>query len=170
MSLRQNILRTSALGLATLALCGLSTGCLMEMDLEDDFEDEIAEDHAGDEKLDLSEEDSEAFKDSKCSDVDIHVHNQYTRNGDNKDIKVVDFKYYDYEDSKWRNESTSNKIIDWGGSKLWNKALEYVGGETTKIKVYFKYNLGGTSWSSTYTRTSTNFFCYDGYHKDITIQ
>ena len=55
-----------------------------------------------------------AAADSKCSDVNVQVTNKYRDPVKNAqvDIKVVDFKYWDKEDNKWRNESTTNKRID----------------------------------------------------------
>src|SRR5262249_35923665 len=81
-----------------------------------------------------------AAADSKCSSVNIQVTNEYHDpvTGAKVDIKVVDFQYFDKEDNKWRSEVTDNQRINFGQTAVWNKNLEYVGGETgVKIKVLY---------------------------------
>ena len=117
----------------------------------------------------------QAAADSKCSAVSVQVKNEYHDpvTGAKVDIKVVDFKYWDAEDAKWRNESTDNKRINFGQTAVWNKNLEYVGGETgVKIKVSFRYDQAGgtgTNWSTDHTQTSTAFKCVDGATVAITV-
>lgn len=106
-----------------------------------------------------------ALADSKCSDVNIQITNDYRDPVTNAqvDIKVVDFEYWDKEDNKWRGESTTNKRIDPGQTGIWNKALEYVGGESgVKLKVYFKYEQAGGGWSTEHSQQSGSFTCIDG--------
>ncbi len=114
-----------------------------------------------------------ARADSKCSDVNIQVTNEYRDpiNNARVDIKVVDFKYKDKEDGGiWRNEATNNKRIDPNQTEVWNKNLEYVGGESgVKIKVYYKYKEAGGNWSSKYSRVSNAFTCIDGTTVAITV-
>ena len=113
-----------------------------------------------------------AAADSKCSDVNVQVTNKYRDPVKNAqvDIKVVDFKYWDKEDNKWRNESTTNKRIDPNQTAVWNKNLEYVGGETgVKIRVYYKYSQAGGGWSAKYSKLSSAFKCTDGKSVPITI-
>jgi hypothetical protein len=113
-----------------------------------------------------------AAADSKCSSVSIEVKNQYHDpvTGAQVDIRVVDFQYWDDEDNKWREEWSDNKRINYGQTAVWNKNLEYVGGEAgVKIKVYYKYDQAGGSWSTDHTRTSTAFSCVDGKTVPITI-
>ncbi len=113
-----------------------------------------------------------AAADSKCSDVNIQVTNAYRDpvNNAKVDIKVVDFKYYDKEDKKWRNEWTDNKRIDPDQTETWNKNLAYVGGETgVKIKVYYKYDRAGSGWSGKYSKLSSAFTCVDGTQVPITV-
>lgn len=112
------------------------------------------------------------FADSKCSDVNINVTNKYRDpvNNAKVDIKVVDFKYWDKEDNKWRNELTDNKRIDPDQTASWNKNLAYVGGESgVKIKVYYKYSQAGGGWSAKHSKLSSAFKCVDGMPVDITI-
>jgi len=113
-----------------------------------------------------------AAADSKCSDVNIQVTNDFRDPATNAkvDIKVVDFTYWDKEDNKWRNEATDNKRIDNGQTAVWNKNLEYVGGETgVKVKVYYKYEQAGGGWSAEHTRLSSAFKCVDGTPVAITV-
>ena len=110
--------------------------------------------------------------DSKCSDVNIQVTNNYRDPVKNAkvDIKVVDFSYWDKEDNKWRNEMTDNKRIDPDQTGVWNKNLAYVGGESgVKIKAYYKYSQSGGGWSAKYSRLSSAFTCYDGVPVQITV-
>ncbi|HZP85203.1 MAG TPA: hypothetical protein VFB54_00175 [Burkholderiales bacterium] len=113
-----------------------------------------------------------AAADSKCSQVNIQVKNQYHDpvTGAKVDIKVVDFSYWDKEDNKWRNEWTDNKRINFGQTAVWTKNLEYVGGESgVKIKVTYKYDQAGGGWSTDHTKTSTPFTCNDQTVVPITI-
>jgi hypothetical protein len=115
----------------------------------------------------------QASADSKCSSVNIQVKNEYHDpvTGAKVDIRVTDFSYWDAEDNKWRNESTDNKRINFGQTAVWNKNLEYVGGETgVKIKVSFKYDQAGGGWSTTHTQTSTAFKCTDGGTVLVTVK
>src|SRR5262245_54210460 len=115
----------------------------------------------------------QAAADSKCSDVNIQVKNEYHDpvTGAKVDIKVVDFQYWDAEDARWRNKSTDNKRIDFGQTAVWNKNLEYVGGETgVKVKVSFKYDQAGGGWSTDHSQTSDAFKCTDGASLQITVK
>ncbi|MDH4064826.1 MAG: hypothetical protein OEW19_10545 [Acidobacteriota bacterium] len=114
----------------------------------------------------------QAAADSKCSSVNIQVTNQYHDpvTGAKVDIRVVDFEYWDAEDNKWRDEWTDNKRINFGQTAVWNKNLEYVGGETgVKFKVYFKYDQAGGGWSTNHTELSSAFKCVDGTTVPITV-
>ena len=113
-----------------------------------------------------------ASADSKCSAVNIEVKNEYhdPATGAQVDIRVVDFEYFDDEDNKWREEWSDNKRINFGQTAVWNKNLEYVGGETgVKIKVFYKYDQSGGDFSATHTKTSTAFKCVDGKSVLITV-
>lgn len=114
-----------------------------------------------------------ARADSRCSDVNIQVTNDFRDPITNArvDIKVVDFKYWDDEDNKWRNEATTNRRIDPNQTAVWNKALEYVGGENrVKVKAYYRYSQAGGGWSTKYTKVSSRFQCVDGTTVPITIR
>lgn len=113
-----------------------------------------------------------AAADSKCSSVDIQVTNDYRDPVTNAkvDIKVVDLAYWDKEDNKWRDEVTDNKRINPGQTAVWNKNLEYIGGETgVKIKIYFKYEQAGGGWSTDHTELSDAFKCVDGTSVPILV-
>lgn len=113
-----------------------------------------------------------AAADSKCSAVNIEVTNDFhdPATGAKVDIRVVDFEYWDAEDNKWREEWTDNKRINFGQTAVWNKNLEYVGGETgVKIRVHYKYDIAGGGFSTNYTRTSSAFKCVDGKTVTITV-
>jgi hypothetical protein len=104
--------------------------------------------------------------------VDIQVTNDYRDPVTNAkvDIKVVDLQYWDKEDNKWRSELTDNKRINTGQTAVWNKNLEYIGGETgVKIKIYFKYEQAGGGWSTDHTELSDAFKCVDGTSVPILV-
>jgi hypothetical protein len=113
-----------------------------------------------------------AAADSKCSAVNIEVTNNFhdPATGAKVDIRIVDFAYWDDEDNKWRDEWTDNKRVNFGQTSVWNKNLEYVGGESgVKIKVYYKYDIAGGGFSPDYTTTSTAFKCVDGKTVAISV-
>jgi hypothetical protein len=104
-----------------------------------------------------------AAADSMCSQVNLEITNEFhdPQGGAAVDIKVVDFKYWDDEDQKWRDEVTDNKRINPTQTAVWNKNLEYVGGESgVRIRVFFKFMHAG-NWSSTRTQDSAAFTCVD---------
>jgi hypothetical protein len=114
-----------------------------------------------------------AAADSKCSSVNIEITNEFHDpvTGAKVDIRVVDFAYWDAEDAKVRSEVTDNKRINFGQTAMWNKNLEYVGGETgVKIRVSFKYDQAGGGFSTVYTQLSSPFKCVDGTTVPITIK
>lgn len=112
-----------------------------------------------------------AAADAKCENVKITITNQFSKNNDHKNIKIVDLDYWDAEDGKWREEVTGNETVGYGDATSYTKNLEYVGGETgVKVRIHFKYNEGGTDWSGTFTRTSAAFKCVDNKPVAVTIQ
>ena len=76
--------------------------------------------------------------------------------------------------SKWRNKFTKNTKIGPGnnayvspiGGGLFME-FKHVGGEKTKIKVYYKYYT--TSWSSKKSKTSSSFKCSDNMEKVVAV-
>ncbi len=103
-----------------------------------------------------------AFGDN-CKDVRILVKNNRAQ-----EIKVTKVKYYDYDqgaNGTWRSESgwgTLKIAPGLSGYKYKTRDLEYVKNDLTKVKIYWKYNTGGSSWSSEYTKTSSDFICNEG--------
>ena len=113
-----------------------------------------------------------AHADHRCADVNLQVTNQYRDPVTNAlvDIKVVDFDYWDKEDNKWREESTDNKIVDPNQTGVWNKGLEYIGGESgVKVRAHYKYRQAGGNWSATHTALSSMFKCVDGMNVAILV-
>lgn len=110
-----------------------------------------------------------AHADTKCSDVNIVVNNEYVDStGEEHKIKVIDIDYWDDEDNKWRDEVTDNKTIDPGNTAVWNKGLEYVGGESgVQVRIYYQIYDG--SWGATRTKTSSAFRCNDHDSVEITV-
>jgi hypothetical protein len=99
-----------------------------------------------------------------CRNVDIHIHNSFVTNGASRQIKVVDFDYWDATEGKWREENfVANEIIDYGGNyTISNRDLEYVGGEAgVKIRVQFQYRTTSNGWSDDINATSGTFTCND---------
>ena len=87
-----------------------------------------------------------------------------------RQIKLVDFDYWDNGEGKWREENfVANQIIDYGDDyTISNRNLEYVGGESgVKIRVQFKYRTTDNGWSEDINATSASFTCNDGEHVDV---
>jgi len=111
-----------------------------------------------------------AAADSKCQDFTIEIDNDYQLSGDPKDIKVVDLEYYDYEDTNWRNEVLGDQIVSYHDDvDEWEKNLEYIGGEDTVLRVWFRYDVGA-GWSSLHSVDSPRFRCIDGESIRIVVQ
>lgn len=95
-----------------------------------------------------------------CRNVDIQIHNDF-----GKQIKVVDFDYWDNTEGKWREENfVDNVVVDNGDDHvITNRDLEYVGGEFgVKIRVQFKYMTANNGWSEEINASSASFHCDDG--------
>lgn len=111
-----------------------------------------------------------AAADSKCQDFTIEVDNDFEVNGDPKDIKVVDLRYYDYEDSRWRPEALTDKVVSFHVEvEEWKKNLEYVGGEDIVLELSFVVDDGG-GWGPVQTIQSSRFRCIDGDTYRVTVQ
>ena len=104
-----------------------------------------------------------------CRNVDIHIHNEFV-NGYGRQIKLVDFDYWDNTEGKWREENfVANQIIDYGDDYLiTNRDLEYVGGESgVKVRIQFKYQTTDNGWSEEINAASASFTCNDGDHVEV---
>jgi hypothetical protein len=114
-----------------------------------------------------------AAADSRCSDVQIEVENNFIDPVSQQPvrIKVVDLDYWDAEDIDWREEWTDNKRINAGDSDVWNKNLEYVGGEGgVVVRIHYRYDQSGGGWSSVRTENSPAFTCIDGTEVLVTVE
>jgi hypothetical protein len=58
-----------------------------------------------------------AAADAKCENVKITITNQFSKNNDHKNIKIVDLDYWDAEDGKWREEVTGNENVGYGDAQ-----------------------------------------------------
>lgn len=104
----------------------------------------------------------------KCKDVDIEVHNEFDDDGVPLQIKIVDMDYWDDSEGKWREEMTSNRIVNPGGRTTYEKNLSFVGGESgVVIRIHFKYLTTNNGWSETLTAESDEFTCND--HDDVDV-
>ncbi|MCU0682866.1 MAG: hypothetical protein MUF34_11550 [Polyangiaceae bacterium] len=111
-----------------------------------------------------------AHADSKCSNFDIIVENNFVSGGLGREIKVIDMEYFDNEDGKWRSEVTGNETINPGSSETWTKNLEYVGGESGVIvKIHYKAFVNG-AWTSTLFENSSSFQCVDNGFVRVTVE
>ena len=105
---------------------------------------------------------------AKCSKIIIDVTNRYKKSGEGVAIKGTDIKYYDYGAGKWRDKCIVNKVISYNQNGWLHHctypalypSLSYVGGENTKVIIYFRYDTG-RGWSSQYYRTTSRFQCID---------
>jgi hypothetical protein len=108
-----------------------------------------------------------------CKDVTIKVDNDFEHDGSAKDIKVVDFDYWDDTEGKWRGENyVGNLVIDFnnGPRTLTTRNLEYVGGESgVIIRVQFKYLTATNGWSETLNAQTAQFTCNGPITKTVTV-
>lgn len=85
---------------------------------------------------------------AKCDDVKFKVTNDRAQ-----EIKIVKAEYWDTEKEKWRTEDFGTWKIAPKTTESKTKGLEYVKNQKVRVKLQFKYNTGGSSWSSTITTT-----------------
>jgi len=110
-----------------------------------------------------------------CKDVTLKVQNHFVHAGNKLQIKVVDFKYWDNDDAKWRNEfGIDNQIIDYGDKevKVATRDLEHVGGEKgVRVQVQFKYLSGSSgNWSDILNAESDTFTCSADGPNTVTVE
>ena len=74
-------------------------------------------------------------------------------------IKVTKIEYYDYDRGKWRSEAFVNRKISKTKSYTWNRNLEHVKNDKTKVRITYKDHLGGTRWGSARTETGGTHTC-----------
>jgi len=109
----------------------------------------------------------------KCKDVTVKVTNKFVHAGNQLQIQVVDFDYWDNQKAKWREESpVPNVIIDPGKTKTVDtRNLEYVGGEKgVRVRVQFKYLSGSSgNWSEILNAESDTFTCKADGPNTVTV-
>jgi hypothetical protein len=100
---------------------------------------------------------------ANCKDVTVKVTNNFVHAGNQLQIKVVDFDYWDNEDAKWREEAgVSNTVINYGKTqKVATRDLEHVGGEKgVRVRVQYKYlSASSGNWSEILNAESDTFTC-----------
>jgi hypothetical protein len=112
-----------------------------------------------------------AFAD-KCKNVDIHITNEFIHDGTQRQVKIVDFDYWDDTEGKWREENlVNNFILDYGDDDdISDRNLEYVGNESgVQIRVQFKYMTTNNGWSEELDAYSSVFTCNNGDDVYVTI-
>lgn len=99
-----------------------------------------------------------AFAGDLCKSVDIRISNQtgYT-------AKVTKVEYYDYDTNQWRSEALTQQILQDNVLWTWNRNLEHIDNDLTKLRVSYKEKYGGAfgGWSNTFSKTSGQFTCRD---------
>ena len=96
-----------------------------------------------------------------CKDVTVKVKNDFVHAGNQLQIKVVDFDFWDNSDAKWREElGIPNTIINNGHTEtVATRDLEHVGGEKgVRVRVQYKYlSASSGDWSETLNAESDTF-------------
>lgn len=83
---------------------------------------------------------------AKCDDVKFKVENSRSQ-----EIKILKAEYWDTEKEKWRTEDFGTWKIASDTTESKTKGLEYVKNQRVRVKLEWKYNTGGSSWSDTKT-------------------
>ena len=84
-----------------------------------------------------------AMAGDNCKNVDITVQNLT-----GSEIKVKKIKHYDFDKSKWRgNFNVANKVSN-NYQKTYNKNLQFVKNDQTRIAVYYyNFQTGNSIWA-----------------------
>ncbi len=78
-----------------------------------------------------------------CRNVDITIQNHT-----GGEIKIKKIWHYDYGKGKWRTNSTTNRRLDNNYQTTYTKNLQYVKGESTRVKVlYYQYDIMYDIWA-----------------------
>ena len=86
---------------------------------------------------------------AKCKDVKFKI-----KNDKQQEIKILTVKYWDSEKEKWRSERLGTWKIAPKTTESKTRNLEYVKNQRVKIKLEWKYNTGGSQWSSKKTTSA----------------
>lgn len=101
---------------------------------------------------------SSAHAGDLCKNFDIKISNQtgYT-------AKVTKVEYYDYDKTKWRSEALTQQVLQNNVLWTWNRNLEYVDNDLTRLRITYKEKYGGAfgGWSNDFSTTSGQFTCRD---------
>ena len=108
-----------------------------------------------------------ALAGDNCKNFDIKIQNQ-----SGYQVKVTKVEYYDYDKTKWRKESLTQKVLQNNVIWTWERDLEHVDNDSTKIKVSFKEKYGGAvnGYSHTMYAYSNKFTCRDNGSKTIVLR
>jgi hypothetical protein len=110
---------------------------------------------------------------ANCKDVMVKVTNNFVHAGNQPQIEVVDFNYWDNEDAKWREEiGISNIIINNKHTeKVATRDLEHVGGEKgVRVRVQYKYlSASSGNWSEILNAESGTFTCSADGPNTVTV-
>ena len=102
----------------------------------------------------------------KCKNFDIKI-----LNSSGYQAKVTKFEYYDYDKTKWRTESLTQRKLNNNIQWTWNRGLEHVKDDSTKFKVTWKIAAGPAGAWITQSSVNTNkFTCRSNGSKLVTLQ
>ena len=107
-----------------------------------------------------------ALAGDNCKNFDIKIDNH-----SGYQVKVTKVEYYDYDKTKWRNEDLTHKILQNNVRWTWERNLEHVDNDDTKLKISYKEKYGGAfgGYSSTKTAYSSKFVCKDNGARTVTL-
>jgi hypothetical protein len=110
---------------------------------------------------------------TNCKDVTVKITNNFVHAGNQLQIKVVDFDYWDNEDAKWREETgIPNTVVNYGKTqKVATRDLEHVGGEKgVRVRVQYKYlSASSGNWSELLNAESDTFTCNADGPNTVTV-
>ena len=107
-----------------------------------------------------------ALGNDNCKNFDIKV-----KNHSGYQVKITKVEYKDYDKNKWRNESLTQKVLQNNVLWTWERNLEHVDNDNTKLKISYKEKYGGAfgGYSSTKTAYSSKFVCKDNGARTVTL-
>lgn len=109
---------------------------------------------------------SAAFAADKCKNFDIMVDNHT-----GYQAKVTKFEYYDYDKTKWRTETLTQRVLQNNVRWTWNRGLEHVKNDDTKFRITFKEKYGGAvgGYSAPMKAYSNKFKCHSNGSKVVDL-
>ena len=101
----------------------------------------------------------------KCKKVEIIITNNLPQT-----IKVTRVKYLDMDVARYRHETSWTPLkIAPHSTRTRTRHLEHVGGDNTKVYIYVKKHVGGTSWERYKWVESSYFRCTNRYKVVIKV-